>query len=101
MLVNRFIINLRSLNTPSGATSGYAGSFAGRLFQFPALNFQARSDILGNAGAPLVHGDPEDPDGCLDEDDGRYDNRHTCVTNGGSPQDTIEIDDAQAAAQFP
>lgn len=57
ILVNRFIINLRSLNQFSLSTSTHSAQAPGRFSQFTAPNLRILTNMLGNAGEPLVHDD--------------------------------------------
>ena len=56
ILINRFIINLRSLNKIEDPTYN---SDANHLSRFSAPNFVVNSNILGNIGEPLEHGQAE------------------------------------------
>jgi hypothetical protein len=49
--MNRFLINLRSLNS-----SGVSSSDAQHFSQFSTANFKVPDSILGNIGQPLDHG---------------------------------------------
>lgn len=49
--MNRFLINLRSLDNPSSADSGTQ-----RFSQFSIANFRVPESILGNIGEDLEHG---------------------------------------------
>ena len=58
--MNRFIINLRTLGTPSPADETQHFS------RFTAPNFRVPETILGNIGEPLTHGDRELTGNALD-----------------------------------
>jgi hypothetical protein len=51
VLMNRFLINLRSLDHP-----GTSDSDAQHFSRFSALNFRVSNSIIGNIGQPLDYG---------------------------------------------
>ena len=64
MLVNRFLINLRKLNTTDQLSSNSDAQHFSRF----SVSFRIPESALGNIGEPLEHGQPEDVDG-IEEDE--------------------------------
>ena len=79
VLTNRFIINLRSLNTPSSSQDGSARQYWSR---FSAPNFHIPDSFLGNIGEDLQDGyEPAD-----DDLDGHYEMDAIRLNTEGSPE---------------
>ena len=80
VLVNRFIINLRSLNSASSSQGSSARQHWSR-FSAPNFHISGPESFLGNIGEDLQHGqEPADADL-----DGHHDMDILCLNPEGSP----------------
>ena len=87
VLMNRFMINLKSLST----TRSSQGSSAGHLSRFSAPNFRIPDSFLGNIGEDLQHGH-EHADGDNEED---HEMRTMPPITQGSPE--VELEDSSTS----
>ena len=71
VLVSRFILNLRSMDLPQSNVPGEDSTQTSNHEHLSWLSHLpvglASIDVMGNIGAPLDHGEPDD-DGCIEDD---------------------------------